>query len=112
MLEQLIWKMSESMLMVDDLVERLQNRFPGVQGFEHANILSNISKLYGKKVEYMGKKKVLVASRIAWFGCCFSMVLNFLKPYYSYIIGLSHNHLTIAVIYLTQHDLDLYQRTD
>ena len=43
--------------MVDDLVERLQNRFPGVQGFERVNVLSNISKLYGEKVEYMGKIK-------------------------------------------------------
>ena len=43
--------------MVDDLVGKLQERFPGVAGFERAKILNTVSKLYGKKVEYIGKKK-------------------------------------------------------
>ena len=56
-LNGLVCRKTESVLMVDDLVSKLQQRFPGVAGFERAKILNTVSKLYGKKVEYMGKKK-------------------------------------------------------
>ena len=41
---------------VDDLVDKIYGKFPGVKGFERGNILQTISLLYGEKVEYMGKK--------------------------------------------------------
>ena len=96
-LEQLICKKSESILMVDDLVEKLQNRFPGIQGFERANILSNISRLYGKKVEYMGKKKryLLLLEELS-FGWCFNMVSH-PKTMLWFYLGCSHDHLTITL---------------
>ena len=56
-LDHLIHKQPDSILMVDDLITKLQSRFPGVTGLERANILTAISRLHGKKVEYMGKKK-------------------------------------------------------
>ena len=65
-LNGLICRKVESVLMVDDLVGKLYERFPGVAGFERAKILNTVSKLYGKKVEYMGKKKryILYTPRI------------------------------------------------
>ena len=48
---------SESIVMVDELVQRIDDRFPGAHGFERCSILKEVSKIYGKKVEYMGKKK-------------------------------------------------------
>jgi hypothetical protein len=45
--------------MVDELVHKLQNTFPGVivKGFERSTILTTLSRMYGKKVEHMGRKK-------------------------------------------------------
>ena len=50
-------KKQDSTIMVDDLVDKIYGKFPGVKGFERGNILRTISLLYGKKLEYMGKKK-------------------------------------------------------
>jgi hypothetical protein len=53
-----ICKKQDEILMVDDLINILQDKFPGqVSGFGRSNVLTAISKLYGKQVEYMGKKK-------------------------------------------------------
>ncbi len=56
-LENMICKKAESIIMVDELVQRMNDRSPGAHGFERCNILKELSKIYGKKVEYMGKKK-------------------------------------------------------
>lgn len=56
-LEQMVCKKADSIIMVDDLANKLQEKFPGVKGFERRNILRSVSLLYGKKIEYMGKKK-------------------------------------------------------
>ncbi len=56
-LEHMICKKAESIIMVDELVQRINDRFPGAHGFERCNILKELSKIYGKKVEYMGEKK-------------------------------------------------------
>ena len=54
-LECLICKKTESNVMVDDIMQKLNERFPGVS---RPNVLKELSKIYGKKVEYMGKKEV------------------------------------------------------
>jgi hypothetical protein len=56
-LDNIIEKREGSVIMVDELVHKLQNTFPGVKGFERSTILSTLSRMYGKKVEYMGRKK-------------------------------------------------------
>ena len=56
-LGHMVCKKQDSIIMVDDLVDKIYGKFPGVKGFERGNILKTISLLYGKKVEYMGKKK-------------------------------------------------------
>ena len=56
-LENMLCKKTESIVMVDELVQRIGDRFPGAHGFERCSILKEVSKIYGKKVEYMGKKK-------------------------------------------------------
>lgn len=53
----IITKQEDLVIMVDDLVLKLQNKFTGVKGFERANILSTLSEMYGIKVQYMGKEK-------------------------------------------------------
>jgi hypothetical protein len=50
-------RLIESILMVEDLMSRLNEVFPDATGFEQSNVLSTISRLFGKKIEYMGKKK-------------------------------------------------------
>ena len=59
-LENMLCKKAESIVMVDELVQRIDDRFPGAHGFERCSILKEVSKIYGKKVEYMGKKKKYV----------------------------------------------------
>ena len=56
-LGHMVCKKQDSTIVVDDLVGKISGKFPGVKGFERGNILKTISLLYGKKVEYMGKKK-------------------------------------------------------
>ena len=54
---EMICKKPESKLMIDELVCKLQEKSPKIKGFERSNILRTISVIYGKKIEYMGKKK-------------------------------------------------------
>ena len=57
-LENTLCRRQESILMVDDLVHLLQNKFPEeTTRLGRSNVLTAVSKLYGKNVEYMGKKK-------------------------------------------------------
>ena len=53
----MVCKKQDSIIMVHDLVNKIYGKFSGVKGFVCGNILKTISLLYGKKVEYMGKKK-------------------------------------------------------
>ena len=69
MFKQIVRKNSESILMVENLLEKLQTRYPGVQWFQRANILSNIIKIVWEESRIYGEeKKVIIACRIAWFG--------------------------------------------
>ena len=47
---------TDSIIMVDELLEKVTSKYPE-QAFERGQILSFISKTYGRRVEYMGKKK-------------------------------------------------------
>ena len=48
---------SDSIIMVDELVDKIKNKYSEEHGFERGNIVNFISKTYGRKVEYNGKKK-------------------------------------------------------
>jgi hypothetical protein len=75
-LECLICKKAESIVMVDDIIQKLNEMFPGVSGFERPNVLKELSKIYGKKVDYMGKKKRYSECFIANFYKHISLTLH------------------------------------
>ena len=56
-LGHMVCKKQDSIIMVDDLVDKIYGKFPGVKGFERGNILKTISLLYGKKGGVYGEEK-------------------------------------------------------
>lgn len=56
-LHKFVCKKPDACVRVDDLIEKLVEKFPGVKGFERMHVLRTISKLYNTKIEYRGKKR-------------------------------------------------------
>ena len=59
-LECMICKKAESIVMVDDIMQKLNERFPGVSGFERPNVLRSYPKYMERRWIIWGRKRGIV----------------------------------------------------